>query len=405
MREALDADIAIVGGGPAGAALAIRLANAGREVTLFERTHEPKWRACGVFSSPLARRRLVELGLSAAETHSLARPISALRLETLGAASCRIEYEHGYACGFDRVRLDRRLLDAARAAGARVRTGTVVRSVQLPMPHGRAARIHVSSTTVGEELEAQTFSARLVVGADGPRSVVARDAGVHLGPSLLPRKAAITFHRNDPAAGADNTPMEGRFVFGQGWYVGVAPVPAGRVNLGLVVPAGWLSDALPELSDRLIDQFPGPREAWMSAPITDGHRAAGMLEHRVSRASGPGYLLIGDAAGFIDPLTGEGLHRALVSAELAEDSITRWLRGDPNAIADYDRRVRSRWQSKNLVSWILQAFLARPAALDYALRRLAARHELRRQLTLVLTDQARATKVLDPRYLGRLLLP
>ena len=65
----------------------------------------------------------------------------------------------------------------------------------------------------------------------------------------------------------------------------------------------------------LIGRFPGQPDPWMSAPITDGYRAAGTLEHRPRRVAGPGFLLVGDAAGFIDPLSGEGLHRALVSSD------------------------------------------------------------------------------------------
>ncbi len=116
--------------------------------------------------------------------------------------------------------------------------------------------------------------------------------------------------------------------------------------------------------------------------------------------------MIGDAIEFIDPLTGEGLHRAFVSAELAAESIAKSLRGDPNAMADYDRRIRARWRSKNVVSWVLQAFLSQPRRVR--LRASAAwprDSELRDQLTLVLTDQSPASGVIDPRYLLRLLAP
>jgi flavin-dependent dehydrogenase len=143
----------------------------------------------------------------------------------------------------------------------------------------------------------------------------------------------------------------------------------------------------------------------MTAPTTDFVTFAGRLEHHVRSAAGRGFLLVGDAIEFIDPLTGEGLHRALISAELAADAIANWLGGDRNAMADYDRRIRARFRSKNVVSWVLQAFLSQPAALDYALRRLASRRALREQLTLVLTDQAMASSVIDPRYLLRLLAP
>lgn len=400
MRDA--ADVAIVGGGPAGAALAIRLADAGVVTTLFERRSEPSWRACGVFSSPLTRDRLADLGLNRAELDALQRPISALNLQTTRGTSCRIEYRQGPACGFDRVRLDGWLIDRARSCGVQVQMATVVKQPSLPEEPRGEARLSVSPTDDGET---RTFRARLVVGADGAASLVSRAAGVHRTSPFLARMG-ITFHRQDPAAAPPGEPMEGRFVFGANWYVGIAPVPGKRVNIGIVMPPPFAEGESPaSAADRLISAFPPPRDSWMDAARTDHVAVAGRLEHHVSRAAGPGFILVGDAIQFIDPLTGEGLLRALVSAELAADAVVARLRGDQSAFDVYDRRIRNRWRSKNLVSWILQLFLAQPPAFDYALRRLATRKALRDELTLVLTDQARASRALDPMFLARLLLP
>lgn len=398
------AAVAIVGGGPAGAALAIRLASAGIEVAVFERLVEPKWRACGVFSSPLTRRRLADLGLANDRISELSRPISALALRTTRGVACRLEYAHGYACGFDRPRLDADLLDRARAAGAQVHAGTVVQSIRYPASARGSASVTVSPTLATVGAAPRVFNARLVVGADGPASLVARTAGVVAHSAWLSR-AGITFHRSDPDALAQTQPMDGQFLFGDGWYVGVAPVPRARVNVGMVVPSRFLARPLEETIAHLLNEFPEPRNGWLSAPTTDSYGVAGRLAHRVSRASGNGFLLVGDACGFIDPLTGEGLHRALVSSQLAADAIVECLRGDRSALEVYDRRVRSRFRSKDVVSWVLQAFLARPMLLDYALRRLASRRRHREELTLVLTDQLPATRALDPRFLGQLLAP
>ena len=94
----------VVGGGPAGAAIATRLATAGHEVVLFERFREPRWRACGVYASPRTRDRLAALGVGDAELSGLIRPISAINVESVTGARCRLDYSaHGGACGFDRV--------------------------------------------------------------------------------------------------------------------------------------------------------------------------------------------------------------------------------------------------------------------------------------------------------------
>ncbi len=396
------ADVAIVGGGPAGSALAIRLAREGVSTVVFERQREPEWRACGVFSSPLTCDRLVDLGFSRNDVGVLARPISALRLETLGGATCRIEYAHGTANGFDRVRLDAALLDRARETGADVRRATVVRSLELPAAH-HLARLDVSPTVGASSGERQIIEARVVVGADGPGSNVARTGG--LGGRSRMKKFGLTYQREDPDAALAGRAMEERFVFGRGWYAGIAPVPDGRVNIGIVLPGEWLSSPPSVVAERLIGRFRGPPAGWMTAPVTEGYRTSGTLEHRPLRVAGPGYLLVGDAAGFIDPLSGEGLHRALVSSEMAAEAIRRWLAGDRRAMEDYDRHLRSRFLTKDVVSWVLQLFIAKPSMLDYALRRLSRRARERKTLTLVLTDQLRASLALDPRFLLRLLAP
>lgn len=397
------ADVAIVGGGPAGAALATRLAETGVRTLLFERQREPEWRACGVFSSPLTHSRLLDLGLTAEEVAALARPISALRLETARGTACRIDYEQGHANGFDRVGLDNALLERARRAGAEVRMATVVRSVELPSSRHDYAWLQVSPTVTARQGDSRTIKARVVVGADGG-ALVAGAAGVAGGRSRL-WKIGLTFQRSDASAAPAGEPMEGRFVFGRGWYVGVAPVPRERVNVGIVLPGGWVSSPPSVIAERLLSRFPGPREAWMGAPITDGYRVAGALAQRPERVAGTGFMLVGDAAGFIDPLSGEGLHRALVSAEMAADAIPRWLRGELTALHDYDRQLRARFRTKDVVSWVLQLVIARPALLEYALGRLSRRSQQRRTLTLVLTDQMRASRALDPRFLARLLAP
>ena len=399
-------DVAIVGGGPAGAALAIRLATAGYATAVLERRPCPEWHACGVFSSPRTRARLIDLGFSRNQIADLSRPISALSLRTAGGAECRIDYTHGNACGFDRVRLDTALLDAARRAGADVRTGVVVRNVDLDAKHGDK-RLIVSPVSGRDATEASTTAhelrARVVVGADGGSSVVARAAGAHRTRGWF-RRIGVTFHRHDPAAAGAGAPMEGAFFFGRGWYVGIAPVPGARVNVGIVLPYDKARGDPLDFAYRALASVP-TREGWHGSADTDRPQIAGRLEHHAARVAGDGWLLVGDAIGFVDPLTGEGLQRAFVSAELAADHIARMLRGDASAAADYDRRVKHRFAGKNVLSWMLQLFLWQPSAFDYALRRLCARPRLREELTLVLTDQQRASAALSPTFLAQLLRP
>ncbi|MDQ3493204.1 MAG: NAD(P)/FAD-dependent oxidoreductase, partial [Chloroflexota bacterium] len=349
-----DVEVAIVGGGPAGAALAIRLAEHGIDVAVFERWPGPRWRAAGVYSSPLTRGRLAELGLSAAQLGALIRPIEAMEVVSTRGPACRLEYDPP-AGGLDRVRLERALLDRAAAGGVRVLEGATVSGITP----GRCG----SDLTVSGKDGPQRWAARLLVGADGPGSMVARAFGVDR-PIRRLRHAGLTVHRADPDAAADGSPMTARMTIGAGWYCGVAPVPGGRVNIGLVMTERQLRSSLRRGGSAAavvrdaVSALPPPRAAWQDAPETDETVVALPLAQRVVRRSGPRFVLIGDAAGFIDPLSGEGLHRSLVSAELAASAIGAWRRGDAAALERYDQRMRARFAPKDLLSWLLQLFLA-----------------------------------------------
>jgi flavin-dependent dehydrogenase len=386
-------DVVVVGGGPAGAATAVHLARRGYSVIVLERHTEPRWRACGVFASPLVRHRLADLELPSTEVNRLARPISALELRSSRGAQCTLRYERGFACGFDRVALDARLLDLATVAGADVRGGCVTMEV-----HVGSHRTRVTYSDRSGDTRPRTIGARVVVGADGGGSRVARAAGVTSERNLLGR-SAITFHVRDADHSREDTPETGRFVLGEHWYVGLAPVPAGRVNVGIVVPTTRLKASVGSVVAEILEA------AGTRGSAIDTVEVAGRLEHHVKRVGGAGWMLVGDACGFIDPLTGEGLHRSLVSAQLGAHAADRWLSGDRAAMADYDRRLRSRYRSKNVFSLVLQAFASNPRVLDYALRRLDSRAELRQTLTDVLTDQTAASRALDPRFMARLLAP
>jgi flavin-dependent dehydrogenase len=395
--------IAVVGGGPAGAVLATRLARAGHEVVVLERSPSWQWRAGGVFTSPAAVAALRRVGLGMEALAAVARPIPAMRVETAAGTRFRLTYgtETGGdpAVGFDRSRLDPALLDLAVAAGADLRRGWHVtaadpRSGRLTVrdPDGRPVAIR----------------ADVVVGADGLRSMVARGAGVAR-PARLDARVGLTYHLPDPDPGSCRDAR--MLVLGDG-YVGIAPVAGGRVNIGIVLGRSWRSDlrrlGARTVADSIVATIPptdGDPAAWRHDTPTDSVEGAWPLGHRVTRRAGRGWLLIGDAAGFLDPFTGEGLHRALVSAELAAAAISAHLRGRSGAFAAYDRAMQRRFLAKDAVSWLVQAFLARPVLFDYAARRVAARADVRATMGLVMGDLVPADRALDPRFLAALLRP
>lgn len=426
-------DVLIVGGGPAGAATATHLARAGHRVCILERSPAWRWRAGGVFSSPATMGELRALGLGAATLAAVARPVPRMRVETPAGTTFSLEYgaERGGppAVGLDRAGLDEALLGLASSAGATVQRGVTVRAARLPADGGPGAIV----ADEGAERDGGPvrIAARLVVGADGPGSVVAAAAGV-LRPPRLGGRVGLSWHVEDreaPAPGAPGgaPPRDGEagdpprgarmVVLPGGAYCGIAPVPGARRNIGIVLwgPA-WRrrlardgAGAVAEGVLRAIPPLPGDPEAWRRGRITDHIAGASPLGGRVARRAGRGWLLVGDAAGFLDPFTGEGLHRALVSARLAAEAIDAGLRGPGGRLADglasYDRAMADRFRAKDAVSVLVQAVLARPALFEHAAGRLARRDGIRETMGLVMGDLVPASRVLDPRLLAGLLLP
>ncbi len=244
---------------------------------------------------------------------------------------------------------------------------------------------------------------------------MARAAGALRGPSLRGR-VGLTWHVEDePRDAARDARM---VVLRAGAYCGLAPVPGGRVNVGIVLAgAAWRARlartgaaATGAEVLRRIPALDGDREAWRTGAVTDSIAGASPLGSRVARRAGPGWLVVGDAAGFLDPFTGEGLHRAFVSARLAAAAVDAELRGGGTAAAGdglrgYERAMRARFASKDVVSRLVLAFLERPPVFAHAARRLAARDDIRATMGLVMGDLVPASRALDPRFLAGLLAP
>lgn len=402
-------EVAIVGGGPAGASLAARLADAGRDVVVLERAPAWRWHACGVFASPAAMVALRGTGLDQRTVLDVARPIPAMRVETPAGTAFRLTYGAEStgepAVGFDRSRLDPALLQLAIDHGADVRSGTNVVSVDLESGE-LTVRDGGGATAV--------VRAAVIVGADGLRSVVARSARVDR-TTRLGSRVGLTYHLED-VAGAEA--RDARMCVVRDGYIGIAPVPGGRVNIGIVLGASWRSrlvrDGASAVTGSIVEavtRIDGDGGTWRFGRRCDSIAGASPLGHRVTRRAGMiganrhGWLLVGDAAGFLDPFTGEGLHRALVSAELAAAALLATAGRRAAALAAYDRQMRRRFLVKDAVSSLVQAFLARPRLFEYAARRVASRAPVRATMGLVMGDLVPASRALDPRYLAALLAP
>jgi flavin-dependent dehydrogenase len=338
-----------------------------------------------------------------------------MRVETPAGTAFELTYgaEAGgrTAVGFDRSALDPALLELARTAGADVRTGVALRDVELA-DHRQATHVLVDcpAGTGGTPREPVMIETRVLVGADGPRSLVAAAAGMTR-PTRLASRVGLSWHVADEPG---DTPKAARMVvLPGGAYCGLAPVPGGRMNVGIVLRGrAWRerlardgAAATGEHLLRSVPSLPGDPEAWREGTITDAIAGASPLGCRVAQRAGPDWLLVGDAAGFLDPFTGEGLHRALVSARLAADAVDAHLRGDPAGLAAYDRAMGERFATKDRLSLLVQTLLAKPPLFEHAARRLARKPDIRGRMGLVMGDLVPASRAFDPSFLAALIVP
>ncbi|MGI8999278.1 MAG: NAD(P)/FAD-dependent oxidoreductase [Candidatus Limnocylindria bacterium] len=392
-RRMTSVDVLIAGAGPAGSALAAALARAGASVLLVEAGAHPRSKACAEYASPRIAEELRRIGLAQDWTKS-AVPLVGMDLHA-GGKSVPIRYADAvgsrHAWGVDRRSFDARLAEHAVISGAVLREQT--RVTALSSHRGRIRGATLRDQRTGHE---ETIIARWTIGADGTRSSVSRLLGVDR-PVRVPRRLGLVAHY----AGVDSLTDHGEMHVGGGHYVGLAPTPGGELNVGMALPMRDHGTSARDRFDAAIAGIPAvARRLVDSQPLTP-IRGAAPIGHRVSHPAGDGWLLIGDAAGFVDPFTGEGIHRALRSARAAAGAI---LAGGEVASA-YRAERRRAFAAKTALSWLVQGFLAAPPLLEHAVGRLSTRPRAALRLGSALGDCRPATDALSPRALLEVLAP
>jgi geranylgeranyl reductase family protein len=391
----LDCEVLVVGAGPAGSAVAAALAASGRDVVLLEARAHPRPKACAEYASPRILEELRRLGMSDDDWQPEALPLTGMRV-IRGDDAVDIRYRDAAgprtAWGVGRPSFDATLAQHAVARGARL----LERSAFQRPVWGTDGRVTGARVRTAEGL--LTISARWLVGADGARSRVAARLGVERRVTA-PRRLGMVSHYD----GVPELTDHGEMHVGPGWYVGLAPLAGGRLNVGMALPMnGHPGATAKERFQAAIDGIPAVAERLRGRKRLTSIRGASPIGHRVSRAAGPGWLLVGDAAGFIDPFTGEGIYRALRSARAAAEAIAG---GDAGAEDRYLAARRRAFAAKDGLTWLVQGMLAAPPLMGYALRRLAARPDAADRLGSALGDCRPASDALSPLFLARVLRP
>lgn len=325
-------DLVVVGGGPAGLATAIRARMAGLDVAVLERFQPPLDKACGEGLMPDAVARLREIGVEPEGS-----PFRGIRYVD-GDLSAEGLFPHAGGLGVRRVHLHETLLRRAEEVGVELRWGVSARGLDGG----------------GVVTDQGTVRARWIAGADGLLSRVRAWAGLEADPGPL-RRFGVRRH----FAMAPWTDLV-EVHWGPGCEAYVTPTSRGEVGIAILWSAGKSG------FDDLLARFPALLSRVAGAPVISRDRGAGPLHQRVRAVHRGNVALVGDASGYLDAITGEGMAVALHQSAALVDAL---LAGDLARYAAAHRRIA---RLPDFMTRLVLGLESRPNLRRRALRALAA---------------------------------
>lgn len=356
-------DALIIGGGPAGCSAAITLAQNGWRVGLIEAKHYPHHKVCGEFLSPECGILLERLGLTSAIHAHCPISIDTVCI-TAPDGTCWEAHLPAPALGISRYAFDAVMAERARAVGVDICEGTTTSAITGTLQEGFV----ITARTRENDC---TFNARTVIAAHGKRSNLDRALDrpfLNISQPYVGLKA----HFSGP-------PLPGRIELHtfRGGYCGMSEIEGGITNVCLLAQKSVLraGDGPMELNgfiESIQHQNPYLRK-WLSQAKSVGDRwlSIGEVPFVQKTPLVGDVLMVGDAAGLVAPLAGDGIAMALHSGQMAASSVHRWLLGIDNARTfrqQYAASWRRAFQARLRLSWLLQPLMFDPRVASLALR-------------------------------------
>ena len=348
-------DVAIVGGGLAGAATATHLAEAGLRVVVLERALVYRRKACGEGLFPQGVQELERLGLLE-ELRAVSAELAGVRFHA-GRFTATAAPPAGAGMGIRREALDAAVLRRAATAGAEVRRRVTVRGV---LRQGR--KLAGVSTSEGDVL------AKVVIGADGLNSHVRRLAGLE--GARRGQRYGVSAHIRMAEAPAPYVDV----YFAEAFELYVTPVGGHDANGALLLR----KPAMKRFAGRLAEEYEailrGHPALAAGFEVLDDPLAAGPFAATAKRSWRANLVLVGDAAGFLDGITGEGMSVALVSARSCAVAVQAHLEtGSYEPFRQYERSRRALVRNSNRLGRVSLTLGAQPALARWSVRNLERR--------------------------------
>jgi geranylgeranyl reductase family protein len=395
----VDADVVVVGAGPAGSTVSAYLAQFGYAVVLVDRATFPRDKACAEYLSPACSPILARLGVLDAVLAAAPQRLHGMRITDYRGRSCvgRFLAADTEGLALPRCIFDTLLVQHAASLGVSVRTGVWIRHVLVRDQHVYG----VSGLCDGKLF---TVQARLVIAADGLHSTLGRRLGVIRRVRRLQHVALVTHY-----AQVDNPQPCGEMFLIPFGYIGLAPVGPEVMNVSLVMRTtqfGKAHGTREQVLERALSAHPELRQRFTHATRLKPILSLGPMAQRTLRPHHTGILFIGDAAGFFDPFTGQGIFLALYSAQLAAAAAHRILQsGDTSGwhARRYFQTYQQTYGEKRRVSELIQLGLRLPPLANHVINRLAQQPTLAHTLVGVTGDVLPPGAVLSWRFARRLL--